>query len=40
MEVRSEVWDEGFEGKYVRGRERLELGRGRPFSLRIGILAG
>jgi hypothetical protein len=38
--VRSEVWDEGFEGKYVRGRERDELGSGRPFSLSIGILAG
>lgn len=37
--MRSDVWDEGFEGKYVRGRERDELGSGKPFSLSIGILA-
>jgi len=38
--VRSEVLEEGFEGKYVRGRERDELGKGRPFSLSIAILTG
>ena len=38
--VRSEVFDEGFEGKYVRGRERDEPGKGRPFSLSIAILIG